>query len=687
MEDKSGISNPDSYDEAPSIKALDDGYNQTYLVMKQDYEKNNPAVSNDDKSISDVTSNVSSSQTDGHEVFFRCGNWCYKGLIQFNGLKVGTEDLPVLIPTLQRQQGSLRYYCNSKSIPISSNYASPIAFLEDACEFIATEIVSDNVDKELRKMSNVFPWIDDDTATTYFELSIGVLPSFMEPIHLIANKTYSRGLIIISIYFERSIYFVIQNGEGDQPLLDVRFPDVSKHGQGLFISSFNDYTWKKLTLWHVLETSSSSLTKKIPKIRTLDVSTKNYEQTYCILKSSFDANSAVLSVHHDVLFRFGSWCYSGRVQLTPSLTLSDIPYVIPALRMQQSRLDYLCDVTQVPTTSPFAPALEYIKYLSPRIEDQIADSEETLRQLIERLTALGLGESVGNWLEGDPNDSFFEFKVTPDAAFTEKFKNIELIVSKCYHPSGIITMVIVFHYTIYVSVLESNGENPLLDSRFPDVSGKGRGYQLQAYNEGHENWPDLRKVSIWQTIAALEKEFRERANHFAQAKKEAEQQLSLNSSKGITDIESVSSKNDGMVEVDLSDSKQSSHVSSHEDTRDNNNIDEKSAVRTNSLKKPIESLSDLSLADAKDNSTASPHTTSISTGVNNLTSLDGASSMPRRVAALPHHIPKSDMLSKKLEDIRKNMGEGGMRAPWDAKGRPLGSIKNDTIVDSRESKK
>lgn len=45
--------------------------------------------------------------------------------------------------------------------------------------------------------------------------------------------------------------------------------------------------------------------------------------------------------------RFGSWCYSGTVQLTPTLSLADIPHVIPALRMQQTKLDFMCDVAQV----------------------------------------------------------------------------------------------------------------------------------------------------------------------------------------------------------------------------------------------------------------------------------------------------------------------------------------------------
>lgn len=235
-------------------------------------------------------------------------------------------------------------------MPTTSDYSDPLKFLEDACEFIGQELLSESVDKELRKMAAVFPWIDDDNSSTYFELSLGNVPSYMDKIKMIASKTYTRGLIIISIYNEGTIYFIMQPGEGDQALLDVRFPDVSQHGQGLHIDTYNDHntSYRKLTLWHVLGNSAAKkLPKEMPKIRTINVSTKNYQQTYCILKSTWDNNSPTLTVHHDVLFRFGSWCYCGRVQLTPSLSLADIPFVIPALRMQQSRLDYLCDVNQV----------------------------------------------------------------------------------------------------------------------------------------------------------------------------------------------------------------------------------------------------------------------------------------------------------------------------------------------------
>lgn len=61
-------------------------------------------------------------------------------------------------------------------------------------------------------------------------------------------------------------------------------------------------------------------------------------------------------------------------------------------------------------------------------------------------------------------------------------------------------------------------ENPLLDSKFPDVSSKGRGYQLSTFQDGVPGWPQLRKVSIWQTVEALEQEFRERASQIASVK-------------------------------------------------------------------------------------------------------------------------------------------------------------------------
>jgi hypothetical protein len=300
-----------------------------------------------------------------------------------------------------------------------------MGYIEEAVEFLANELASAALEKELEKMANIFSWIEDDTSATYFELTIGKIPDYMQNIELIASKTYSRGLIIVSIYYDRCLYCVIQAGEGDQPLLDVKFPNVSQHGQGLLLNTYNfgnsDYSWKKLTLWHIVDSGSAHPSRKleIPKIKTINVATSSYEQTYVILKSSSDPKSPLLSVYHDAIFRFGSWCYSGRVQLTSNLTLADVPYVIPALRMQQSRLDFYCDVNNFPINSPYASALEYVKRISPLVETHITASEDSLKSLVDRLSNMGLGESVSKWLEGDPNNSFFEFKLSPNKELQE----------------------------------------------------------------------------------------------------------------------------------------------------------------------------------------------------------------------------------------------------------------------------
>lgn len=91
---------------APAVTSsvLNEGYNQTYLIFPPDH-----TPSDEEKGSGSSSSGVSNQR----DVFFRCGNWCYRGPIDFNGARVGTADLPVLIPTLQRQQSSLRYFCNA----------------------------------------------------------------------------------------------------------------------------------------------------------------------------------------------------------------------------------------------------------------------------------------------------------------------------------------------------------------------------------------------------------------------------------------------------------------------------------------------------------------------------------------------------------------------------------------------
>lgn len=756
VEDMSGGGAKDAKETPTARLATNYCYNQTYVIMKKTNEPPDlKTIDNDDH----------------HEVFFRCGNWCYQGAVQFNNLRLCTSELPVVIPLLQRQQGSLRYFCTASSIPTESPFAGPVEFMYEANEFIASEVTSEHIDRELRKWSSMYSWIDDDNTGTYFELSLTNIPECMDAIALIACKTYTRGLVIMSIFHESSVYFMLQAGEGDQQLLDVRFPDVSKHGQGLQVCCYNSSlgayiphmskssssgdnspsdadadsdskggrvssaelaaalstchgsSWKKLTLWHIMEASGKfnsspgkdeekssggsavSVKELLPKIKTLSVSSTNYQQTYCIMKSGWDRDAAgkntLLSMYHDVLFRFGSWCYSGRIQLIPSLSLSDVPFVIPALRMQQSRLDFYCEASKVPTNSPFAACLAYMQQLTPVIERLIEESEELLNGLIDRLCKMGLGDSVKKWLEGDPENSFFEFRMAPDAQLEKMLDPMEIVCSKTYHPSGIITITILFQYTVYVCVLDGSNENPLLDSKFPDVSGKGRGYQIQAYNEGVEGWPQLRKISVWQTVASLEQEFRDRAAQLV-----AESQMKADGEEGgDVSVELNDSAAGGAVVVDsggaaASDAKGGAGVESASVS-----ASASASASSRSYKATIDSVANTSAAAEASSGSSTALTAPLKAEEKMSSSSDSpstdsssekgggsgaaASSLLRPALAplgsisRPHHLPKAnDALGAKMEEMRRKLlaqsaaedggGDGdGAAAPWDSTGRPL----------------
>ena len=67
---------------------------------------------------------------------------------------------------------------------------------------------------------------------------------------------------------------------------------------------------------------------------------------------------------------------------------------------------------KVPATSPYAKPMAYMMKHAPLMEREIGSAEDVLSKLVERLGAMGLGESIATWLDGDPTQSFFEFTVS-----------------------------------------------------------------------------------------------------------------------------------------------------------------------------------------------------------------------------------------------------------------------------------
>lgn len=257
---------------------------------------------------------------------------------------------------------------------------------------------------------------------------------------------------------------------------------------------------------------------------------------------------------------------------------------------------------------------------------------------------------------------------------------MELVCSKCYHASGIITITILFEMTVYVCVVDGSNENPLLDSRFPDISGKGRGYQIQAYDEGIEGWPQLRKISIWQTVASLEQEFRERA---AKLVAEAKEQLenggeggdSAATEGGVGLLANGSAEAGAKGETNAP----GKRLLSAKEVEAGVSSDIDSAAASPAPTMTPSKAEDKASAPAGGTDSKMAPSANISPGQ---AALLGRPSMGAQLSSVsrPHHLPKvGGDLAKKMEEMKAKLmksnggddgGEPVVEAPWDATGKP-----------------
>uniref|UniRef100_K3WX75 EndoU domain-containing protein n=1 Tax=Globisporangium ultimum (strain ATCC 200006 / CBS 805.95 / DAOM BR144) TaxID=431595 RepID=K3WX75_GLOUD len=463
---------------APSseVVALRHGYNQTYIIR--------------------------SSATNLHEVLFRCGNWCYTGKVDLGNSNVELSDLPAVIPALQKQQGSLQYLCEWKGMAPTSPYSTPLETLYDVFDFIGAELASDRMEKKLVKAADEYSWVDEDTdAKNFFELQSGGYECF-DDIDLVASKTFVRGLVLLVIYYQRSFYVVLQEGDGEQPLLDVRFPDLSAHLQGIHLQTYRDddcTNMKKLTLWQAVKAGKNQSPPKPLKVQCKDVSGTGYNQTFLIrrtprVEGEGTTSSSSNQSLREVLFRFGNWCYNGHVDLGPKLELPDIPVTIPMLRRQQSALTFMCEVSKMPATSLFTPSMEHLTEIVPAIQGELSQAE----QFIQGMTQNGFGDNAGRideWLKDDNIDCFFELGMDKCAAL----KDVEAIASKIYI-GGVVLVMLYFDYTFYVYVESGEAEQPLLDTNFPDISFQKEGMQIKTYRNGVRGFTELRRLSLWKVV-------------------------------------------------------------------------------------------------------------------------------------------------------------------------------------------
>lgn len=500
-----------------------EGYHQTYIVRKP------------------------RGRTTRRSVFVRCGNWCYDGEVDLGQISLALSDVPMAIPILQAQQGSLRYVSEFSRLSRSSPYRRPLVHLVRVAGFIEEQVATEACEQALMQLemlsskgspkpNRLNPEEESSTKMEageapdeYFELELTDACKVYKNVELLASKTYVRGIILILVYFDGQFYCTMGEGQGDQPLLDVAFPDMSKRGGGCMIGAFDHPYFRKFSVWQGhTGTSSASPNGKLKngggeqrgrvkerqprskgmasKMADANDSTVSGDpvdelgtegQTYIIFQhpteadeNDSDGGSSMNGSTRPAFFRFGSFCYGGNVVVKHEpghMTLDALSEILPSLGEQQRSMSFSTELERLPTSSRQYLALLRLQRASEYLLEQLTAAEAELDKLKNFLEMRGQTA----WVDDESRNIYFELQLSSEGS--EPLQCVEVAASKI-HVNGILISTMYFGGTLYATVSSgSDGEHALLDSSFPDVTTKGRGYTIGATPHSF-----YKKFSVWE---------------------------------------------------------------------------------------------------------------------------------------------------------------------------------------------
>eukprot|EP00949_MAST-11_sp_MAST-11-sp1_P001538 g1538.t1 len=536
--DQADASGPGPHD-GPVFK---EGYHQTYIVRKP------------------------SGRTTKRSVFVRCGNWCYNGEVDLGQISLALADVPMAIPILQAQQGSLRYVSEFAQLPRTSMYRKVLLHLQRVAGFIEQQAATEATIRALMQLEGLArsptkskpakqqPGVQmmvSDAPEEYFELELTENCKSYKNVELLASKTYVRGVIMVLIYFDGSVYCTLSEGEGSQPLLDVNFPDMSRKGGGCQIGTFEHPHFRKMSVWQGAPpvTGGTPSPKSKAKSRakgggsTLDFGDEGgasdgespgrgsrssrhatssrggadavevdgagessngltaQGQTYIIFhhpsKLPEGDDDIVEEVGGDIgptrrkaFFIFGGWCYAGDINVDSDpgeMSLKSIPDILPTVAAQQQSMAFSTELESLHATSSSYKAIHRLQKAAQYLVKQLMGAGEELEKLRSLLEKRGQSP----WIDDDSRGVYFELQMTEEGA--EPLTCVEVAASKMYIGGALVSLMF-FDGNLYACLADGEkGEQNLLDSAFPDVAHKARGYTL-----GSAPHSFYKKFSVWE---------------------------------------------------------------------------------------------------------------------------------------------------------------------------------------------
>jgi hypothetical protein len=480
-------------------QSLDQELNELELLLRvpeihaenDDDVDSNSVINCDDKSYSNqtciikttTTREVGSGETaTTREAFYRCGSVCYQGELELDLQQIfdiSLDNIPLILSKLQQQKNEFKsYQCDSDNVlPESNSFKIPLHELEKAQSFVASELSSAGIANDIKNLS----WAKSDDDDVYFEL-VGDTSRLFPDILLACSTVHHDGRAFIYIYFEGVILTAIVNSDKCCILNDLNVSNFTGCSYGSTLAMYSGNSWMKLSMFKANQRKTDKSPTPPPLLLTSDGS---YVQSYIILKATGNKRK-----EREVMFRFGSWCYSGKVDLqTHNIYLQDVPGLIREVRLAQPNLNFVGDVSTLSETNRFFKPMQRMTRILPKyLEEEAASCEDYLRQILDE--------------EVSENDYFFEFACDNESMAFNDLEAVELVCNKIYNGNGVIAISIYHSGNWYLKFEDGSSENPLLDSKFPDLSKKRNGIQLKTYQVGCGSWTGLRSLSLWQ-VASL----------------------------------------------------------------------------------------------------------------------------------------------------------------------------------------
>ena len=442
-------------------------------------------------------------------------------------LPCGALTLGDLCPTLSELQASREDLL--QWVPSQNEFDADLAHsvegaLKSMAHFLENEIVDCRA--RLAEMSSygMTAWIDADEKS-YFELVCHEDELSCE-VEVASTRVYIGTLELVLVYHSNIYYAALRDVCGEEvALFSGNFPEISKRGTGLQLKTYAEKQLRKLSIWHVLGEEAEALKSAVLALESKESKESEangsfavdearlwgkskeafkggYTQTYIMMRAEQRG-----SVERRAFFRYGQWCYGGCLDMDHPVNLAQVPHVLRKFQKQQGRLGFLFEVKNLPKRYHFTTPMKHLAMAVAFLEEEIGKAEPVLSRLNQQHARQGME----TWIDEENGQQYFELQTAGNA---EHYKDVELMASKTYFQE-VVLIVLYFEGSFYVTLSPSIDDQPLLDMSFPDVSTRGRAFQIATYNH-----PEFKKLMLWQA----QKSVWETANRavLEQRKKEAE---------------------------------------------------------------------------------------------------------------------------------------------------------------------